>query len=288
MQKLFALLCVLFLPVLTLAFSVPDKPASFVSDFANILTVEQKEVLENKIIEFEKVTFNEISIVTIKSLDGDSIENVAQEIFTKWGIGKEDKNNGVLVLISFDDRKTRIHTGYGVEGFLTDLSTSYIQRDLISPAFKEARYFDGLNSALDSIIKSLSGEKIVPEDYKKESSGIPYEFIFFILFIVGDVILSILAKSKSWWGGGLLGGLIGGVLLYLGLLPMVFSILLMIGLVVFGLGIDFAVSKAYASGKFGRGGGGFFGGGGFGGRGGGGFGGFGGGGSGGGGSSGSW
>ncbi|MEK7088588.1 MAG: TPM domain-containing protein, partial [Patescibacteria group bacterium] len=93
----------------SLAFDIPNKPQSFVNDFANILSVEDKSSLENKISNFEKQTGNEITVVIIPSLDGDTVENVAQNIFTKWGIGKKEKNNGVLILIAMTERKTRIH-----------------------------------------------------------------------------------------------------------------------------------------------------------------------------------
>ena len=110
------LVSVLFLPLLVAAFTVPERPTGFVQDYAGILSSEEVAQLEEKIQNFERGTTNEIAVVTIKSLDGDVIENVAQEIFTKWGIGKTDKNNGVLLLIALEERKTRIHTGYGVEG----------------------------------------------------------------------------------------------------------------------------------------------------------------------------
>ena len=195
-------LAFLFIPTILLAFTVPNRPTSFVSDYAGMLSAQEKSDLEQKISNFEKATSNEIAVVTIPSLDGDTIENVAQEIFTKWGIGKADKNNGVLVLISLADRKTRIHTGYGVEGELTDIGTSYIQSDVISPAFKEGKYYDGLNGAVDKIIEALGGTNIVPENYSQEKSGANFEFFFWIFIIFFQIVLSLLSRTKSWWGAG--------------------------------------------------------------------------------------
>ena len=93
MQKYFALLVFIILPISVFSFVVPANPTGFVQDYAKILTTEQVSALENKLEQFEKATTNEIAVVTITSLDGDTVENVAQEIFTKWGIGKKDKNN---------------------------------------------------------------------------------------------------------------------------------------------------------------------------------------------------
>ena len=299
MTKKFLLFPLFFLSILvffieapvSLAFNVPDKPQSFVNDYTGTLSLENKNSLENKISSFEKQTTNEIAVVIIPSLDGDTVENVAQNIFTKWGIGKKDKNNGVLLLIAMAEHKTRIHTGYGVEGNLTDLATSYIQSEIIAPAFRAGDYYGGINSALDKMIESLNGNNVVPEDYTTpQKSGISFNFIIFS-FIALQWIIAILSRSKSWWGGGVLGALIGGGIWLFGSLSLVFSIILFVFLVIFGLGLDFFVSRTYQKVK--NSGGHFpwwIGGGGLGGgnSSGGGFGGFGGGMSGGGGSSGSW
>jgi uncharacterized protein len=277
---------------LSSAFEIPTKPQNFVNDYADVFSVEDKNSLENKISNFEKSTSVEIAVVMIPSLDGETVENVAQEIFTKWGIGKKDKNNGVLLLVAMAEHKTRIQTGYGVEGSLTDLATSYIQSDVLTPAFRENDYYSGINGALDKIIESLSGNNIVPDGYSEnKKSGVSFEFFVFG-FIVLQWIIAILGRSKSWWGGGVLGALIGGGVWIFGSLSFIFSVILFFFFIVFGLGLDFLVSRTYQKVK--NKGGHFpwwIGGGGFGGgnsSGGGGFGGFGGGMSGGGGSSGSW
>ncbi|MFZ2522160.1 MAG: TPM domain-containing protein [Minisyncoccia bacterium] len=288
------LITILLLPNLISAFVVPEIPTGFVMDLAKILSVEQVVELETKLSNFEKSTTNEIAVVTIQSLDGDIIENVAQEIFTKWGIGKKDKNNGVLFLISLTDRQTRIHTGYGVEGDLTDLGTSYIQQDVVTPAFRSGDYFGGINGAVDKMIQALGGTNIVPENYSQNTTSfpknIPWDFIFLIFIVLFQIIVSILARSKSWWGGGILGGLFGLAIWHF-LIYSIFWAVSLIGFLVFGgLLLDFLVSRSYSQAKssgvnpwwMSRGGGGS------GGFGGGGFGGFGGGFSGGGGSSGRW
>lgn len=189
-------------PFLAGAFSVAEKPAGFLNDYAKVLSAEESQILESKLEAYENNTTNEVAVVIISSLDGDTIENLAQEIFTKWGIGKKDKNNGVLFLISIGDRKTRIHTGYGVEGDLTDIGTSYIQSDVVAPAFREGNYYAGINGALDKMMEALGGSAIVPENYsEKESSGFPWDTIFILGIVFLQFIASILARSKSWWGG---------------------------------------------------------------------------------------
>jgi uncharacterized protein len=290
MQKLFKYFAIfgLFLPIFTSAFTVPEKPNTYVNDYTGTLVAEQVSYLENKIRSFESNTTNEIAVVIIQSLDGDTIENIAQNIFTKWGIGKADKNNGVLLLVALDDRQARIHTGYGVEGDLTDLGTHYIQEEVMIPAFRDGNYYLGINLAVDKMIEALGGMNIVPSSYSNFPK-INFEYVLMVFFIFLQFSVAILARSKSWWGGGVFGGVVGGLIWYFAIATIISGVVTFILLVLLGLFFDYSVSKGYAKGKatgvypwwMGRGGGGFGGGGG-------GFGGFGGGFSGGGGSSSRW
>ena len=288
----FLIFLLLAVPFSLHAFDVPIRPTGFVQDYGGILTTPQIENLEAKLQVFEQNTTNEIAIVTIPSLDGDVIENVAQEIFSKWSIGKKDKNNGVLFLISLSDRKTRIQTGYGVEGDLTDLGTSYIQEDLIKPTFQSGDYYVGINAAVDKMIEALGGSNIVPKDYSitsKSPFSLPFNLIIFFVIIVFQILAAILGRSKSWWHGGVLGGGVSLIIWHFFIASLLTAIPVIFLFIGFGLLFDFIVSRAYTqkqnSGRypwwFGGGGGGFGGSGG-------GFGGWGGGSSGGGGSSSSW
>ncbi|MBP6884151.1 MAG: TPM domain-containing protein [Candidatus Pacebacteria bacterium] len=288
-MRKFLLLLLVVLPLSVQAFTIPERPNSYVKDYATLMSAEQVQSLEVKLNAFEKNTTNEIAVVTIPTLDGDVIENVAQEIFTKWGIGKKDKNNGVLLLVSLEERKTRIHTGYGVEGDLTDLGTSYIQSEVMTPAFRNGDYYGGINGAVDKMIEALGGNNIVPEDYSTSSgaSKIPWEFIFFLVFLIFQILAAALGRSKSWWHGGVLFGVVALAIWHFLIASIFIAIPVIIAFIGFGLFFDYMVSKAHTQKEtmgsypwwFGGGSGGF---------GGGGFGGFGGGGSGGGGSSGGW
>ncbi len=189
------------------AFEIPTKPQNFVSDYAQILKPEEKNALEQKISNFEKKTTAEIAVVIIPSLNGDVIENVAQNIFTKWGIGKKDKNNGVLVLVAFTERQMRIQTGYGVEGDLTDIQTKRIQDQIMRPAFRAGNYSLGINGAVDKIIEALNGNEISFAEYpKKNNFKVNLEFLFIVGFILLQWLGAMLGRSKSWWGGGFSGG----------------------------------------------------------------------------------
>lgn len=277
----------LLIPAIVFAYQNPGTPTGFVNDFAGIFTAEQKQSLETKISNFEKDTSNELSVVTIPNLGGDTIENFAVKLFQDWGIGKKNKDNGILLLIARDDRQMRIEVGYGLEGALTDAQSFWIIQNVLKPSFQSGDYYGGINGGVDSIVSITKGE-FKPDT--NSNKGFNANSIFFLLWVSWIFFVwmgSILARSKSWWGGGVVGGVIAFTV---GLgFTVIYGAISALILIPLGLWFDYSVSRKYSSLKEaglplpwwigGRGGSGF---------GGGGFGGFGGGRSGGGGSSGSW
>lgn len=294
MRKYFLLVFLLILIPATAGLAYYDlgQPAGFVNDYAGLISPEARQDLETKLVNFEKETSNEITVVTINSLEGDTIENFAVKLFEQWGIGKKDKDNGVLVLIAKNERKMRIEVGYGLEGALTDAQSNWIIQNVMRPAFQKGDYNGGINGAVEKIIAATKGE-YVPSENKLAKALINFPFsdfinVLFLIFIVFIWLGSILARSKSWWAGGIIGFFVGSIFSWL-----IGGLIGIIVLTLLGLLFDYLVSKNYRQSKtkgkkpaWWAGGGGFGGhsGGGFGG----GFGGFGGGSSGGGGASGGW
>jgi uncharacterized protein len=278
------------LPLSVFAYTSPGRPSGFVNDFAGILAPQEKTALESKLGGFKAQTSNEISVVTVPNLGGDTVENYAVELFHEWAIGEKGKDNGILLLFAMEEHDIRIEVGYGLEGALTDAQSSWIINNTIIPAFKDGKYYAGIDGAVDSVIGATKGEYVPSETNQTNNNKQTVDW-FWLVFFVPVWLASILGRSKSWWAGGVLGGIAGIVIgfvkgfLYWGIVSI--AILIPIGLL-----FDFVVSRSYAKGKqsghfpWWIGGGGFGGSGGFGG--GGGFGGFGGGGSGGGGASGRW
>lgn len=228
----------------------------------------------------------------------------SQELFTAWGIGQKSRNNGVLFLIGpkeglpFPERgEAFINVGRGLEGALPDSVAGSILRNEVFTQFRNQNYFEGIYGGIQGIMAATKGE-YVSESSGGENSiswgGGTIIFLFWVCLIILSYLGSFLGRSKSWWLGGVLGG-VGGAILGLIFLVGTWIIISVVGLSLLGFVFDYIVSKNYQTrlkqGKptdFWHSGGGFwFGGGGFG-RGGGGFGGFGGGGSGGGGAGGGW
>ncbi|MDP3975027.1 MAG: TPM domain-containing protein [Candidatus Jorgensenbacteria bacterium] len=277
----------LFVPLTVFAYVSPGAPRGAVNDFAGMFTLSEVEGLETKLVAYEQATGNAIVVATVPALGGDPVEDYAVALFEEWGIGKAKEDNGVLLLIARDDREVRIEVGYGLEPDLTDLESAAIIQNVIVPAFRNGAYFEGIRDAVSAMESAIGGEYQPPPPPFRASGNINW---FWVFFFVPLWLASVLARSKSWWAGGVIGGIVGVIIgfvsgfLWAGVLSIIILALL-------GLGFDYTVSRAYArgvsSGHFpwwiggGRRGG-------RGGLGGGGFGGFGGGMSGGGGASGRW
>lgn len=275
------------------AYSNPGQPTGFVNDFADILNDNQESQLEDKLSSFKELSSNEVALVTIGSLEGDTIENYAVKLFEDWGIGGQENDNGVLLLVAVSDRQIRIETGYGLEGALPDATAFQIISKTIEPAFREGDYYSGLDKATDDIIAATQGEYEAAPTTPGFLKRINFESLFWLLIFVFYALSSLwrwMAKSQSWWQGGIIGAILGLIIALIFFQALWYiSVFVLGGL---GLLVDFLVSRILPAPRPRKNGKGiwFIGGpGGFGGgSSGGGFGGFGGGRSGGGGASGSW
>ena len=113
--------------------------STMVNDFTGTLDSGWKSSIEELCIKVRNETGAEIGVAVISDLQGITIEEYAVKLFEKWGVGKADKDNGVLLLVSMQERKVRIEVGYGLEGVITDLEAGNIINDIIVPRFKAKR-----------------------------------------------------------------------------------------------------------------------------------------------------
>jgi uncharacterized protein len=209
----------LLLPVLlltvspVLAYVSPGQPTGYVNDYADILTPEQEATLEAKLQTLEASNGSEIAVVTIASLEGDTIENFAVSLFAEWGIGKKETDNGLLLLVAIEEREIRIEVGYGLEGTITDAQSYWIIRDILTPAFKNGDYYTGISSAVDIITGAITRTTSIPTTEKQTTlideymSRITPEFLLGVITFFG-IILGI---TRSYWLGGLIGTIFGGI-----------------------------------------------------------------------------
>lgn len=135
----------------------PIKTLGWTSDYEHIFTEDQIFELDSIIGNFEKETTIEIAIVTIDSswTTKENFDSLTLTICRNWGVGKKNKNNGILIAISTGLRKIRIQNGYGIEKILSDAETKKIIDDIIVPEFKNGNYFEGTKNGLLALMQKV-------------------------------------------------------------------------------------------------------------------------------------
>ena len=177
-------------------------PPRLVTDNAGVLSAEQIQALENKLVAIDDSSSNQIAIVILSSLEGQPKEEYATKLFREWGIGNKKTNNGVLLLVAIQDRQIRIEVGYGLEGAIPDVTALNIIDNDIKPAFKEGAYYEGLDKATDDIAKAAVGEYKIKKNKKGKGGGSNIVLFLFILL----VIIILVAKKSDGGGGSNIGG----------------------------------------------------------------------------------
>lgn len=242
MKKFFALLCVLILvfslSVSTFAISLPEPTNNFfVNDFVDIIdSADETEIMNIGAYLYEQTT-SQVVVVTIDSLDGYDVDEYALELGREWGVGSENGDNGVVILLSLTDRQISIQVGYGLEGCLNDGKVGRILDNYAIPYLSNNDYSTGLIEAYKAVVNVICEEygiELNPDyninDYDAEDEfGADAFGTMFITIIIGIVLVIIFDKllnkgpddtdGGSHHGGGSYhggGGYYGGPTIYRG------------------------------------------------------------------------
>ena len=177
---------------------IPAKPSVekeqvAIYDYAKMLSGLEAKVLEEKLQHYHDSTSTQIVIATVASLKGNDIEDIAIKWAHSWGIGQEKEDNGLFILIARDDRKIDIEVGYGIEPFLTDGLAKRVIDRVITPSFKQEKYYQGLDRGIDVIIDILAGE-YQNNNIVQEGNDFPW---FFVVIIIIWILIVVLAKSNK-------------------------------------------------------------------------------------------
>jgi uncharacterized protein len=236
-----------------------------VNDYANMISAEAEDRIDAISEELERTDSTQLVVLTVPSLKGDDLEGFSIRVAEDWGIGQEEHDNGVLLLVAQAERRIRIEVGYGLEGVLTDLQAGRIIDYEITPYFKEGQFGEGLVRGTEAIAAAVRGEyqaseqTIAKPGVSSRSRLVP----FFILLMV----ISVLGSRKR-----LIGGIAGAILFPLVAwfalslsLPLLLLLFIPLGfgagLLIPGIFLMSAARRGRGGGFYGRGGG--FGGGGF-------------------------
>lgn len=171
-----------------------------VTDNADMLSDTEEKQLTRMLRYYADSTSTQIVIVTLPDLGGQDIAAYATELGQQWGVGQQGKDNGVVMLVSRDDRQVFIATGFGLEGAITDAEASRIIRYVVTPNFRSGAFYEGLAGAADALIAAAAGEFTVEEQRASPQGQDIVGMIFFLLFIIIIIIAAVQNRKRG--GGG--------------------------------------------------------------------------------------
>lgn len=204
------------------ASDIPSPSRDFyVNDFAGILSDDTEQFIIQKSTALADASDAQVVVATIETLDGNSIEYYANQMFREYVVGNEDEDNGILLLLSVNDREVRIEVGYGLEGAINDAKAGRIIREIGKPYLSDDNWDDGIKAMYGAILKEVYAEYNLtePEDVEdmqrvndvEEDDDVDWSsIIFVIIFLV--IVLSNFRNGggRGRRGGGFYGGFGGG------------------------------------------------------------------------------
>ncbi|TCD47567.1 TPM domain-containing protein [Chlorobium sp. N1] len=200
--------------VLLFAFSSPllhalEVPAlaGRVNDYAGMISPATRSAIERALERLEREESTQVALLTVPSLEGDSIEEFSIRVAERWKIGRKGKDNGVLLIASRDDRKLRIEVGYGLEGSLTDLVAGRIVQNEMVPLFRAGRIDEGFRRGVASIIAAVHGEYRADSRGNGKGGRVSLPLLMLVLFFI---YFSGLFNRRSGGGGPFIFGGPGG------------------------------------------------------------------------------
>lgn len=180
-------------------FEVP-KLTGRVVDTANILSNEEKENIENAILNFEKNTGGQFAVCIVPEMTGETVESASIKVAESWKIGNKDKDDGIIFFMSMKEREFRIEVGYGYEGQLNDAKAGDLGR-LAIPQFKEKKWGDGIVTVINGCSNVISGKTTV-EKLTEENKVNPPIWLIIVFVVVGIIIIISTDGGVFFYGGG--------------------------------------------------------------------------------------
>ena len=168
----------------------------WVVDQAGLLSSVEEQTLERTVRFYADTTSTQIVIVTLPDLGGQDIALYATELGQQWGVGQKDQDNGIVILVSRDDHKVFIATGFGLEAAIPDVVVNRILNEIVLPDFKQGRFYAGLAGAVDALILAAAGEftaertpRVITRTRRRRNrsfSGLLYVVMMIVFFVVSS------------------------------------------------------------------------------------------------------
>ncbi len=187
-----------------IAQDIPERPVPprLVNDYAGLLSSQEANALERKLVAFNDSTSTQIAVVIVRSLNGYDLVDFADRLAENWGIGQKGRDNGILILLkpktAESGGEVTIRTGYGMEGVVPDLTASEIIDREIVPAFRDGDFYSGLDKATSTLMSLTRGE-FTADEYGKRDGGRKSASSFLPIIII---IIIVMILSRGGRGGG--------------------------------------------------------------------------------------
>lgn len=248
-MKYLLLIFLVFLPVAGYPLDVPPLSGR-VNDSAGMLSPGARQLLESELAAFEKAESTQVVLLTVPSLEGEPIEQFGIRVAEAWRIGRQGTDNGVILILSKQERKVRIEVGRGLEGRLTDLTSGRIIRNEMAPRLKAGDVEGGISAGLAAVMAAVKGEyAATPRDLQHGKRSAPPIFTLLIVALVICVFLGAVSRVLS--------GAAGAALLPLAawLSFSSLSLVILLALAAAGFAVGLIVPTLFGGGGPGRGGG---------------------------------
>ena len=213
MKLLLSLLLLLQLP----------KPVGYVNDFAELLSEHERKQLELKLSWIDKETSVQFAVVTVNSIGDKTAKEYATELGNTWGVGQQDKDNGIVILIAKDEKEIYIATGLGISQTIPSASTQEIVDQFAIPLLKNGAYYGGLENAIDALMGKWGSGGVAKKNKANKGTDLGNSIalivilgLFIWIFYQGIKTKRAARRSTGYWGSshggdsGFGGGSFGG------------------------------------------------------------------------------
>lgn len=177
----------------------PDQPDGYVNDYARFLNSSEVSRLQQKLANYRDTTSNVIVITTLQSLEGFTVDDIAGQMFNKWRMWEGERQNGILILLSRQERDIRIEVGYGLEGAVPDILAGRVVREVLIPQLQSGNYFEAFDRATDILMQLAAGEYEALPPRASTSDEPNVRGFLLLIFII--VMLILISKGKRGGGG---------------------------------------------------------------------------------------
>lgn len=195
-----------------------------VTDEAGVLAADEVRELDRRLAAYEQATGRQIAVLVVRSLEGDPLEDFSIRVVEAWKLGRQGRDDGILVLLAMEERKARIEVGYGLEGEVTDLVSARIIHDVMRPYLRQDRPGAALLAGVEALVAAAGPGEGAPEPdapgfWQREVLGrspIWYAAMLGVLLVISVVAwrwpvagaIATLVFAQVWWVGAIVCALV--------------------------------------------------------------------------------